>query len=82
VTDDVDRKAERLGRFLRGHATEIAHFDQPGERLILGSQSFDGVVQLDKLEQLDTTIPATSRTGDNGEFRSTPARFWAARVLA
>src|SRR5688572_29803286 len=56
MADSVDRQAKRLRRLLRGHAAEIPHFDQPRQRFVFRRQGFDGVVQLDQIQQLDTSV--------------------------
>ena len=50
MPDGVDRQTERLGSFLRGHASEIAHFNESRERLVFLSQVLNSVVQLDKFD--------------------------------
>ena len=44
VTDDVYGPAKSLGGFLRGHAAEILHLNDAGERLILLTERFENAI--------------------------------------
>jgi hypothetical protein len=44
VTNNVYRKPERLGRFLRCHSAEIPHFNEPRYLLVFYGERIESVV--------------------------------------
>ena len=54
VTDDVNRTTERIGYFLRRHASEVAEFNKFGEFGILSGQRFECSVELQNFDGFES----------------------------
>jgi hypothetical protein len=52
VADNVDGAADYFGRLLRGHATEITHLDQFGQRALFPGQGINREVQIQEFHRL------------------------------
>lgn len=48
--------SEHFSRFLCRHASEIAHFDQPGKRLIFLRKRFESTIKVQNLNLLTVGI--------------------------
>ena len=77
VPHDVDRSCGRDGHFFGGHAAEVMHLDDAGQRGILVRQRLQRVVQVQELDPFVAVVCGYLDVGVPGMRASLPPRLAA-----